>query len=57
MCTIIYEQINSTHLELVTDDTVKPTNWDLINKKGSWKRIAGQENFDFGGDGSADGPP
>ena len=55
---IIYEQISSTNIEVMTSDTLKPRIWDLINKKKSWQRIAGQKSvdrlfrdFDFGGGG------
>ena len=63
---IIYEQISSTNIEVMTSDTLKPRIWDLINKKKNWQHIAGQKNvdrlfrdFDFGGGGGGpgDGPP
>jgi len=63
---IIYEQISSTNIEVLTGDVLKPRIWDLINKKKNWQHIAGQKNveklfrdFDFGGNGGGpgDGPP
>ena len=44
---IIYEQISSTNIEVMTSDTLKPRIWDLINKKKNpaahcWKEERGQ---------------
>jgi hypothetical protein len=60
--TIIYEQINSIHIKLITSDVLKPRLWDLINKRSSWQRIDGQKNVEelsrnlYGGGGGGDGP-